>query len=133
MRRMSKMIKIVIEKIMVRGVPCMKICEIDGVLGMEDLPMAYWGLEGDTIKPVDGGSIKVESSMLITHDVESCDVNNGKSHYYSRSAYLKVGWVYPASTWEDILCAMIRAVKTLACIRAEEKALGWNGIERIYL
>jgi len=127
------MIKIVIEKIMVRGIPCMKICEIDGVLGMEDLPITYWRLEGDTIKPVDGGSIKVESSMPITDDVESHDVNNGKSHYYSRSAYLKVGWIYPALTWEDILCAMIRAVKTLARIRAEEKALGWNGVERIYL
>ena len=133
MRRMSKMIKIVIEKIMVRGIPCMKICEIDGVLGMEDLPMAYWRLEGDTIRPVDGDSIKVASSMPIAHDVESCDVNNGKSHYYSRSAYLKVGWVYPVPTWEDILCAMIRAVKVLACIRAEERALGWHGVERIYL
>jgi len=134
MRRMSKMIKIVIEKIMVRGIPCMKICELDGVLGMEDLPMAYWGLEqGDTIKPISDGSVKVESSMPITDDVESHDVNNGKSHYYSRSAYLKVGWIYPALTWEDILCAMIRAVKTLARIRAEEKALGWNGVERIYL
>ena len=127
------MIKIVIEKIMVRGVPCMKICELEGVLGMEDLPMAYWGLEGDTIKPVSDGSVKVESSMPITDDVESHDVNNGKSHYYSRSAYLKAGWIYPASTWEDILCAMIRAVKTLARIRAEEKALGWSGVDRIYL